>query len=290
MQSYRLLTGSTADLPGSYYTEHDILVLPYPYTIGDHAYVDDPQQPCDMEAFYQAMREGSMPTTSNVNQASILAAVQPVFDAGQDVVYITFTSGLTSTYQNAVMVKEYLREAYPDRTLYLVDSRCASIGQGVLVKQAVEWKESGMGAQELCEKLDELKFRIHHLITVNDLDHLYRGGRISKTSATVGKLISVKPILIINHEGQIVPYEKVNGRRKSIKRLFEKARDLSVGIREQGPIHIVHGGCRKEAEKLAQMLREQLGVKQISISYIGPVIGAHTGPDMLAVVFLGNPR
>ena len=290
MQSYRLLTGSTADLPGSYYTEHELLVLPYPYTVGDQAYVDDPQQPCDMEAFYQSMRDGGMPTTSNVNQAAILAAVQPVFEAGQDVVYITFTSGLTSTYQNAVMVQEYLKETHPDRTLYLVDSRCASIGQGVLVKQAVAWKEAGMPAQELCEKLDELKFRIHHFITVNDLDHLYRGGRISKTSATVGKLISVKPILVINHEGQIVPYEKVNGRRKSIKRLFEKVRDLSVNIREQGVIHIVHGGCRKEAEKLAQMIREQLGVKHTAISYIGPVIGAHTGPDVLAVVFLGNPR
>lgn len=290
MKTYRLFTDSTADLSGAYYRAHDVTVLPYTYIVDDTVYSDDPFQPMDLHTFYQAMREGSMPTTTNINQATIAKAVTPCFEAGEDVVYIVFSSGLTSTYQFALATKTMLEEQYPERKLYVVDSVSASIGQGVLVKHAVDMRDRGLSAQELVDDLNAFKLKINHWITVADLDHLRRGGRISATTATFGKMLNIKPIINVDNQGRLVNVEKVNGRKKSVRYLVKRVQEIGIDLLQQQPLHIVHGDCVEEAERFAALVKAATGVEQIEISYLGPVIGSHTGPDMLAIVFLGEHR
>lgn len=290
MQTYQLITDSTADLSGDYYRTHDVTVLPYTYIVNDVVYADDPFHPADLHQFYQAMREGSMPTTTNINQAAIAQAVIPYFEAGQDVVYIVFSSGLTSTYQFALATKTMLEEQYPERTLYVVDSVSASVGQGVLVKHAVVMRDQGLSAQALVDDLNTFKYKINHWITVADLDHLRRGGRISATTATFGKMLSIKPIINVDDHGRLINVEKANGRKKSVRHLIKRVQEMGENLLQQQPLHIVHGDCLEEAERFAALVKEATGVQDIEISYLGPVIGAHTGPDMMAIVFLGEHR
>ena len=231
-----------------------------------------------------------MPTTTNINQATIAKAVTPCFEAGEDVVYIVFSSGLTSTYQFALATKTMLEEQYPERKLYVVDSVSASIGQGVLVKHAVDMRDRGLSAQELVDDLNAFKLKINHWITVADLDHLRRGGRISATTATFGKMLNIKPIINVDNQGRLVNVEKVNGRKKSVRYLVKRVQEMGIDLLQQQPLHIVHGDCVEEAERFAALVKAATGVEQIEISYLGPVIGSHTGPDMLAIVFLGEHR
>jgi DegV family protein with EDD domain len=288
MQSYCLLTGSTADLPGTFYAENDITIMPYPVVIDDREFANDPLSHFDDRGFYNAMRGGSLPTTSNLNPLQIGQAVKDCFERGKDVLYIVFSHGLSSTFDVAVAVQRALAAQYPKRRLVLVDSLCASLGMGILVEMAQRYWREGLSIDETAQRLNEHKRYIEHYITVSDLDHLFRGGRISRTAAMVGKLAMIKPILTIGLDGRLAQREKVNGRKKSIRTLARRCAEASPDLATFETIYVVHGDCPDDAQSLRDAVREETGAEKIEIRMLGPVIGAHTGPDMLAVTFLGK--
>jgi DegV family protein with EDD domain len=290
MQSYCLLTGSTADLPPSYYKDNDIIVMPYPFFVHDREYAQDPFAPFDYHAFYQSMRNGALPTTSNLNQMTISQAVKGCFDEGKDVLYVVFSHGLSSTYEVAVSVQQTLKEQYPDRKLVLVDSLCGSFGQGILALLAARYRKEGLSLEENAKKLEDIRLNIDHLITVSDLGHLFRGGRISRAAATMGKLAYIKPIITIDRNGFIVQREKVNGRRKSIRTLAKIVVQEEPDVANFDTLFVFHGDCLEDAEKLKAHLAEETGMKHIEVNILGPVIGSHTGPDMLGVCFLSKHK
>ncbi len=290
MPDYCLITCSTADMPGEVYRENGIQVLPYSYFLKGQEFLQDPFA-YDYHAFYESMRNGAMPTTSNLNQTTIGSAVQQFFEQGKDVLYVVFGSPLSSTYEVAVSTQQMLLEQYPDRKLILVDSLSASFGQGILALLAARFHSQGLPIEEAAQKLLDIRLRIQHFITVSDLDHLFRGGRISRAAAMVGRLASIKPILTIDKTGHLVQLEKVNGRRKSIRTLVEHVEQNAPDYAGWDTAYILHGDCIEDAEKLKDRVLEETAFKKVEIHPIGPVIGSHTGPDMLAVVFLGKqPR
>jgi len=288
MPDYCILTGSTADFPNAAFTKDEITVLPYPYYVGGREYTQDLNQAFDFHTFYDSMRGGALPTTSNLNQMTIGSAVQQCFEQGRDALYVVFSSGLSSTYQVAVSTQQMLMEQYPQRRLVLVDSLSASLGQGILAQLAVRYRSEGLSLEETMQKLLEARLRIQHFITVSDLDHLFRGGRISRAAAMVGRLASVKPILIVNREGRMAQIEKVNGRRKSIRTLVEHVKQTPPDYARFDTAYVLHGDCQEDAEKLREKVMEETNFKKVEIHPLGPVIGAHTGPDMLAVTYLSK--
>ncbi len=291
MQPYCLLTGSTADLPGEVYKQNNIIVMPYPFFLHEREYANDPFSPFDGHAFYDTMRNGALPTTSNLNQMSIGQSAISCFERGLDVLYVAFSHGLSSTYEVAVSVQESLKKKYPDRKLVIVDSLSGSTGMGILVQLAARYLQQGLDIEEAEKKLNEMKMCIHHYVTVSDLGHLFRGGRISRTAATVGKLASIKPILTIDHTGHLTQREKVNGRRKSIRVLAKRVKEAEPDPEAFDIMYVIHGDCLEDAEKLKQHLMEETGFDNIEILLIGPVIGSHTGPDAMAVTFVSKkPR
>jgi DegV family protein with EDD domain len=288
MSSYCLITGSTTDLPGSFFKESGIAVMPYPFFVEEKEFENDPMVPYDYHAFYNKMRNGALPTTSNLNQTTIGEAVMKCFDQGKDVLYVAFSSELSSTYHVAATVQENFREQYPDRKLALIDSHCGSLGQGILVQLALRYMKQGLSLEENEKKLNEMRHYIQHFFTVSDLGHLFRGGRISRTVATVGKIAAIKPILTINREGKLVQSEKVSGRKKSISTMAKRCAENPPDTDTFEPVYVVHGDCMEDAQKLCDAVKELTGVKNVEILMLGPVIGAHTGPDALCLIYLGK--
>ena len=291
MQPYCLITGSTADLTDTIYVNDDVKVMPYPYFLNDTEYANDPFAPFDVHAFYDTMRNGALPTTSNLNSMNIETTVTDCFKQGLDVLYVAFSHALSSTYDVAVSVQKTLKEKYPDRKLVIVDSLSGSTGMGIVVQLAARYRQEGLGIDEAAQKLTDMRMHVHHLVTVSDLGHLFRGGRISRTAATVGKLAAIKPILTINRDGHLAQSEKVNGRRKSMRVLAKRVSEDKLDPKAFDMMYVIHGDCVEDAQSLRQLLMEQTGFTNIDILPIGPVIGAHTGPDALAVTYVSkNPR
>ena len=288
MPDYCLFTCSTADMPGESYRENEIQVLPYTYCVKGKEHFQNPQETFDYHTFYESMRNGALPTTSNLNQMTIGSAVQQCFEKGMDVLYVVFSGPLSSTYQVAVSTQQMLKEQYPDRKLILVDSLSASLGQGILALLAAKYRSEGLPIEQAAQRLLDIRSRIQHYITVSDLEHLFRGGRISRAAATMGRLASVKPILTIDKAGHLVQLEKVNGRRKSIRTLVEHVEKNVPDYATWDTAYILHGDCVEDAEKLKDRVMEQTQFKKVQIHPLGPVIGSHTGPDMLAVIYLSR--
>ncbi len=288
MPDYCIITGSTADLPSKVYKENDIRVLCYSFVLQDKETYHDPLVPIDYHAFYDSMRNGALPTTSNLNQMTIGTAVKQCFEQGRDVLYIVFSSGLSSTYQVAQSTQQTLMEQYPHRKLILIDSLGASFGQGMLTLLAARCRKEDLTIEDAAQKLMDMRLRVAYFITVSDLDHLFRGGRISRAAAAVGRLASIKPILTIDQKGHLVQIEKVNGRRKSIRKLVDLTKAALPDYETFDTAYILHGDSMEDAEKLREKLMEETSFKHVEIHPLGPIIGAHTGPDMLAVVFLSK--
>ncbi len=208
---------------------------------------------------------------------------------GQDVLVIAFSSGLSGTYAAGVQAVKELKEQYPDRKLAIVDSLSASMGEGLLVHYALQKRQEGLTLEENAKWVEENRLNIVHWFTVDDLMFLKRGGRVSATSAYLGSIIKIKPILNVDEAGHLIPRDKVQGRKRSIRALFERTEANAVDIANQ-TVFISHGDCEEEAQSLADMLRVKLGVKNILMGYIGPIIGSHSGPGTIAVFFVGNGR
>lgn len=289
MRSYVIMTDTTADLPESYIREHRLEVLSLNYMLEGVVY--DRQNPLDVEKFYAQMRSGSMPTTSQVNPEQAKEAFASCLKAGNDVLYIAFSSGLSGTYNSACIAASELEEEgmYPDGRIVVLDSLSASLGEGLLVHKAVELKEAGKSMDEVADWVEKNKLNLCHNFTVDDLFHLHRGGRVSKTTAILGTMINIKPVLHVDDEGHLTAVDKVRGRKKSLTTLVDRMEKQAEGF-ENPEVFISHGDCLEDALFVEKLVRERFGTENFLVNHVGPTIGAHSGPGTVALFFMGNPR
>ena len=287
---YKIITDSTIDMDHKMIEELGLTVVPLRFTIDGKTYKDKADL-SDMptETFYAKLREGKMSTTSQINADEFTRVFEPVLQGGEDVLYIAFSSGLSGTCQSAFIARDELKEKYPERKIYVFDSLCASLGEGLLVYHAAMLKRAGTDIDSLYKWLGENVLKLCHWFTVDDLNHLKRGGRVSAAAAFLGTMLSIKPVLHVDEEGRLIPMEKAKGRAKSIRALLEHMKATAIEPEKQ-VIFISHGDAPEEAEGLAQMVRDTFGCKEVRVGNIGPVIGAHSGPGTLSVFFLGRER
>ena len=283
---YVLFTDSACDILPEKLREWDVefVRLPYLFTDDGKEMLDNDQP---MKEFYNEMREGRVAKTSGVNEDAFLSAMTPILESGKDLLYLGFSSGLSVTCENGKKAAAQLAEQYPDRKIRVVDSLCASAGQGLFVYLAVENRNNGMGIDENADAMEADKLHLCHWFTVEDLKYLKRGGRVSAATALLGTALNVKPVLHVDNEGHLIKMTQVHGRKKSIRTMAEK---LGESILEGSPIFISHGDCEEDAQMLANILKEQYGLETNLITGIGSVIGAHSGPGTLALFFRGKER
>jgi len=289
MQKFTITTENTADLPENYYTENEIEYMYLPCTMGDKVY--NKENELSSEDFYKIMRDGAMPTTSQVNSEDAKAVWVPMIEAGKEILHLSFSSGLSGTYNSCRIAAEELKEEYPDCKLIVIDSVCASLGQGMFVDKAVQMRTAGKSIDEVANFLEEKKLEFCHVFTVDDLNHLHRGGRVSKVAAVIGTMINLKPILHVDDDGKLIPIGKVRGRKKSLLELMSLMKAKIDGYEgEVGKVFISHGDSLEDAEFLAKNIEEKLGREVSIINPIGATIGAHAGPGTIALFFMGAPR
>ena len=284
--SYRIITDSCCDFTDQQYKDLGVTYAPLSVLFKGEA-LDNLNDPADLHDFYDGIRGGEMPTTSAVNPDGWVRIMKPILDAGEDILCLAFSSGLSTTYQSAVIAAKEMMEYYPDRTIRVIDTLCAALGQGLLVWHASHKRAEGMTLDELTDWVEEHKLNVAHWVTVDDLNHLKRGGRISATTAFFGGMLGIKPIIHVDEEGHLINVDKVRGRKASIeylaKKLGETCTDLDF-------VTIGHGDCPEDAAVLEKILKEQYGVKNVLTGYVGGVIGAHTGPGVLVVFFMAKQR
>lgn len=286
---YWIVTDSTIDMPKRYVdSQEHFRVLNMSYTMDGVSYVPDGTDENSRE-IYRQLRAGKNIVTAQVNSESWREAFEEILAGGNDLLVIAFSSGLSGTCQAAFTAAEEAREKYPDRKLKVIDSLCASAGEGLLVDYALRNRDKGMSLEENAAWVRENVQNIIHWFTVDDLMFLMRGGRVGAVSAYIGSLVKIKPILHVNEEGKLIPREKVQGRRKSIRALADKVKQNIVNPEGQ-LVLISHGDCEAEAQSLADMIKAELPVAEVRLSYIGPIVGAHSGPGTLAVFFMGKGR
>lgn len=288
--NYVIITETTSDLPASLIKELDIRVLPLGYVVDGKEYGDEPiENDLMIKGFYRMIKEGKRASTSQINSAVFSDVFSEYLEKGKDILYLGFSSALSGTVRQAQNAAQELKEKYPDRRIVIVDTLCASLGEGLLVYYAAKMRLNGSGIDEVAEYAEQNKHKICHWFTVDDLNHLKRGGRVSPTAAAVGSMLGIKPILHVDEEGRLIPVSKVRGRAKSIEALVEHAEKTL--IKEENPVvFISHGDCREDAMMLRQLVISRLGINEVLVNYIGPTIGAHSGQGTLALFFLGAPR
>ena len=288
--NYVITTDTSADLPEEYYQKHNLTLMSLACLMGGETYVRG-QKEIPLDEFYTRVRAGEMPTTSQVNPEEAYAVLEPLLKEGKDILHIAFSSGLSGTYNSARIAAEELSEKYPERKIIVIDSLCASMGQGLLVHKALLMQEQGKDMDEVAAWCEDHKLNVIHSFTVDDLFHLHRGGRVSKTAAVLGTLINLKPVLHVNNEGKLIPLSKVRGRKKSIQALLASMEEKMGSFRDQNDvIFISHGDCPEDAQYLKSLIEEKYGKKEFLINTIGPVIGSHSGPGTLALFFMGDNR
>lgn len=289
MNPYIIMTDNTADLPESYIQEHGLEVLTLSYTLEGQTY--DRENPLDTAEFYAKMRSGSMPTTAQANPAQAKRVFCEALDKGYDVLYLAFSSGLSGTYGSGKIAAEEIEEdgTYPNQKVVVIDTLCASLGEGLLVHKAVQLKDAGKSLDEVAAWVEANKLHLCHNFTVDDLFHLHRGGRVSKATAIVGTIVNIKPILHVDDEGHLIAIGKVRGRKKSLSALVDRMAEQMKGY-DNDVVFISHGDCIEDAEYVAKLVRERFGIQDILINYVGPTIGSHSGPGTMALFFMGNPR
>ena len=290
MSSFVILTDSSADLSASMVQQLDVQVLPLSFVLDGHTYHDHPDnRDMDPRLFYERLRSGDMATTSAVNVAQYTEALEPLLQAGQDVLILAFSSGLSTTYNSSLIAVKELQAKYPDRKLFTVDTLCASLGQGLLVWYAAQARARGGSIEEVRDWIEEHKLNLCHQFTVDDLYFLKRGGRISSATALVGSMLHIKPVLHVDNEGHLINIGQVRGRQAALKALVDRMEHTAI---DSGSltVFISHGDCLEDAQTVADMVKKRFGVQEVYINYVGPVIGAHSGPGTLALFYMGTDR
>ena len=290
MSTYRLFTDANCDLPPELIQELDIDVIPMEFSIGDKTYKNYPDaREMSAHDFYERLRGGEMSTTNQITAITFTELFEPVLRAGEDILYLVFSSGLSGTCNNACMVAKELNEKYPDRKMRVVDSLAASMGQGLLIYHAALKRAEGADLDTVSGWLEENRNRLAHWFTVDDLNHLKRGGRVSGAAALVGTMLGIKPVLHVDDEGHLIPVEKIRGRRQSLDALVQHM-EKTVENPEEQMIFVSHGDAKEDAEYVAEQVKEKFHVKSVLINPIGPVIGTHSGPGTIALFFLGKNK
>lgn len=289
MSEYVITTDNNSDLPEKYLKDHGVGCMYLSYSMDGKNYTHGNFLP--EHEFYEAMRNGSMPTTAQVNPENAKALLEPYLKEGKDILHIAFSSGLSGTYNSSRIAAEELMEEYPDRKIIVVDSLSASLGQGLLVWLAQQKKELGQTLEDVADWVEKNKLKMVHLFTVDDLNHLYRGGRVSRTTAIVGSMLNIKPVLHVDNEGKLTAIGKVRGRKKALQELV-KLMDEKIGSfgADCDTIFISHGDCEQDAQYVAAKVKEKYNIKNIIINQVGATIGAHSGPGTMALFFVGDVR
>lgn len=287
MCTYKIITDSCCDFPVEMYRQLDVDYVPLSLDFRGQVTLD--RNDDSLKELYDGMRAGEGAKTSAANPDTWAGVMEPHLEKGLDVLVLAFSSGLSTTYQSAVIASQELMEKYPDRTIRVVDTLAASLGQGLLVWHVCQQRDKGATLEEAAQWAEENKQHICHWFTVDDLMHLKRGGRVSAATAMVGTMLQIKPVLHVDDEGHLVNVSKARGRKASIEALAKKVSELGAGY-DNSTVFLSHGDCREEAELLVSILKEKHGVKEAFISYVGSVIGSHAGPGTLALFFLGDHR
>lgn len=290
MNSYAFFTDSDSDLPFRFVDELELDMVYMPYMVDGKEYFDDLGRNGKEKEFFDAMRGGAAPVTSLLPTAAYEEYFEPVFASGRDILFAAFSSQLSGTIQNIYAAREELLQRYPERRMIVVDTLSISLPQSILVLKAHELYRQGKTMDEVAAWLEENKSRSQAFFTVDDLVYLRRGGRISAVAATVGTMLDLKPIITEGKNGKLLSMDKVRGRKQALRTLAELAAQ-NIDDPSEAEMYVLHADAPQDAERLVQLLREKIpGLNQISVRYVGPVIGAHCGPGTVAVCFFGKER
>ncbi|MBQ7065739.1 MAG: DegV family protein [Lachnospiraceae bacterium] len=288
--NFKLATDNTTDLPLSYIKENNIGLMTLSCLLDGVTY--DENNILDSKVFFEKMRNGSMPTTSQVNPDQAKSHFESYIKEGyKEILYLAFSSGLSGTYSSVKVAAEEIMEEHPDVKIEVIDTLCAAMGEGLLVYLAVEEMKRGKSFQEVVEFVKETIPHVIHVFTVDDLNHLHRGGRVSKATAVIGTLANIKPILRVDDEGHLVSLTKTRGRKKSLMTLVNLMEEYMGSYKDKNGIFMInHGDCEEDARFLADAITNRLGIEECMINPLGAVIGSHTGPGLIALFFLGDAR
>ncbi len=287
MANFQIITDSCCDFSQSIYEKQQLVSVPL--TVHFRDTVSQDKNDDSLKQLYGALRKGEAAKTSAVNPDTWRAAMEAVLEQGLDALVLAFSSGLSTTYQSAVIAANELLEKYPQRQIRVVDTLSASLGQGLLAWYACKKRDEGLTLKETASWVEENKLHLCHWFTVDDLMYLKRGGRISAATAVMGTMLGIKPVLHMDDEGHLVNVSKARGRKASIEALAKKAAELGAGY-DNSTMFISHGDCLEDARYLAALLKKNCGVQEVYINYVGAVIGSHSGPGTLALFFMGKHR
>ena len=286
MKEYQIFTDATSDLNEDLET---VKIIPMNVEIGDKEYVYGPKGNISCSEFYGLQKQGKYASTSQINVLEYEKYFEEALKEGKDVLYISFSSGMSGTYQTACLCKKELEESYPDNRIICIDSLCAAVGEGLLIKEVDKKKREGMSMDELVDWVENNKMNLCHWFTVDNFDHLKHGGRVSAVAATLGKTLNIKPLLRVDEEGKLRVVKKIRGRHKAMAAQVECiVKTWSPEISKS--VVIGHGDDLKAAEELKEYVENKLPDAEIYISDIGPIIGAHTGPGVMVLAFWGTGR
>ena len=285
--SFQIVTDTCCDFPRQMYQDLGLVAVPVTLTFQGQEITE--YDDAWLKTLYDGLRQGQVATTAAVNPQQWQDAMSSVLEKGEDVLVLPLSSGLSTTCQSAMIAKSELEEKYPQRTIRVVDTLAASMGQGLLVYYACRHRDQGETVDQVADWCEEHKQNVCHWFTVDDLQYLKRGGRVSAATALLGTMLQIKPVLHCNEEGKLINVAKVRGRKASVEALAKKLGELGLPG-ENDVCFISHGDCPEDAKTLKKMIRETYGIKRVIISYIGAVIGSHSGPGTLALFFMGGHR
>ena len=285
--SYRIVTDTCCDFPETMYEELQLSVVPL--TLNFRSQEHDHFDEAFMKDMYAGMRNGEAGSTAAVNPDGWANAMEPILAAGEDVLVLAFSSGLSTTYQSAAIAADELAVKYSERTIRVVDTLCASLGQGLFVWHACKKRDAGMSLEELTAWCEDNKLNLCHWFTVDDLMFLKRGGRVSAATALVGTMLQIKPVMHVDNEGHLIKVGTARGRKASLNALVSKMGETALPD-VNDTVFICHGDCIEDAEYVAKQVKEKYGVKEVFIYYTGAVIGSHSGPGTMALFYLGEHR
>lgn len=289
MNKYMITTDTASDLPKDYAKKEGLYIQPLFYNFGDQVYGG--KNDLDYKVFYNRMRQGEMPVTNAIIPEEMRNGLRPFLEQGYDILHLAFSSGLSSSCQNAVLAANELMEEFPDRKIIVVDTYAASLGEGLLVHKALQLKKKGKTMEEVAKWVEDNRNHLCHLFTVDDLFHLQRGGRVSKTVAVIGTMINIKPVLHVDNAGELKMLKTVRGRKKSLMNLVDRMEELCKGYEAQNDVvFISHGDSLEDAQFVADLIKQRLGIQNFIIDYVSPTIGAHSGPGTIALFFMGKEK
>ncbi len=289
MRKYCITTDSNSDLPQEYIDKLNTTIIPQYYSFGDTVYGDELNMP--PAEFYERMKKGELPGSQANNPAVIEEKFRALLDKDLDIIHIGFSSALSGSYNNVCMVAKELLEEYTDAKITVIDSLNVSLGESIMVLHANALKDKGASYEEVVNAIEEFKHHINVQFTVDDLFHLQRGGRVSKTTAVVGSALNLKPFLYVSDTGTLVSAGTVRGRKKSLHTLVDRMKaTLEENTDYSLPVGIVHGNCLEDAQVVAELVKEQTNFTNIIINDISPSIGTHAGPGALGILYYGQPK